>query len=59
MLSGAFLKQFRTYLKSQVGQELIQIKEADKFLSTNFPDIAKGITTPVTQKTFKYQKPIP
>ena len=42
-----------------VGQELIQIKEGDKFLSTNFPDIGKGIATPFTQKTFKYQKPIP
>ena len=42
-----------------VGQELIQIKEGDKFLSENFPDIGKGIATPVTQKTFKYQKPIP
>ena len=42
-----------------VGQELIQIKEGDKFLAENFPDIGKGIATPVTQKTFKYQKPIP
>ena len=42
-----------------VGQELIQIKKGDKFLSTNFPDIGKGIATPVTQKTFKYQKTIP
>ena len=42
-----------------VGQELIQIKEGDKFLSENFPDIGKGIATPVTQKTYKYQKPIP
>ena len=42
-----------------VGQELIQIKEGDKFLAENFPDIGKGIATPVTQKTFKYQNPIP
>ena len=42
-----------------VGQELIQIKEGDKFLSTNFPDIGKGIATPVTQKTFKFQEPVP
>ena len=42
-----------------VGQELIQIKEGDKFLAENFPDIGTGIATPVTQKTFKYQNPIP
>ena len=42
-----------------VGQELIQIKEGDKFLAENFPDIGIGIATPVTQKTYKYQKPIP
>ncbi len=42
-----------------VGQELIQIKEGDKFLAENFPDIGKGIATPVTQKTFKFQDPIP
>ena len=42
-----------------VGQELIQIKEGEKFLAENFPDIGKGIATPVTQKTFKFQKPIP
>ena len=42
-----------------VGQELIQIKEGDKFLSDNFPDIGNGIATPVTQKIFKFQKPIP
>ena len=42
-----------------VGQELIQIKEGDKFLDENFPDIGKGIATPVTQKTFKFQNPIP
>jgi len=42
-----------------VGQELIQIKEGEKFLAENFPEIGKGIATPVTQKTFKYQKPIP
>ena len=42
-----------------VGQELIQIKEGDKFLAENFPDIGKGIATPVNQKTFKFQKPIP
>ena len=42
-----------------VGQELIQIKEGDKFLAENFPDIGKGIATPATQKTFKYKKPIP
>ena len=41
-----------------VGQELIQIKEGDKFLAENFPDIGKGIATPVTQKTFKFQDPI-
>ena len=41
-----------------VGQELIQIKEGDKFLAGNFPDIGNGIATPVTQKTFKFQKPI-
>ncbi len=41
-----------------VGQELIQIKEGDKFLAENFPDIGNGIATPVTQKTFKFQKPI-
>ena len=42
-----------------VGQELIQIKEGEKFLAENFPDIGKGIATTVTQKTFKFQKPIP
>ena len=42
-----------------VGQELIQIKEGEKFLSKNFPDIGIGIATPVTQKTFKFQEPIP
>ena len=42
-----------------VGQELIQIKEGDKFLAENFPDIGKGIAMPVTLKTYKYQKPIP
>ena len=42
-----------------VGQELIQIKEGEKFLAENFPDIGKGIATSVTQKIFKYQKPIP
>ena len=42
-----------------VGQELIQIKEGDKFLAENFPDIGKGIASPVTQKTYKYQNPIP
>ena len=41
-----------------VGQELIQIKEGDKFLAENFPDIGNGIATPVTQKTFKFQKTI-
>ena len=39
-----------------VGQELIQIKEGEKFLAENFPDIGKGIATPVTQKTFKFKK---
>ena len=29
------------------------IKQAE-----NFPDIGNGIATPVTQKTFKFQKPI-
>ncbi len=42
-----------------VGQELIKIKEGDKFSAENFPDIGKGIATPVTQKTFKFQEPIP
>ena len=42
-----------------VGQGLIQIKEGDKFLAENFPDIGKRIATPLTQKTFKFQKPIP
>ena len=42
-----------------VGQELIQIKEGDNFLAENFPNIGKGIATPVTQKTYKFQKPIP
>ena len=42
-----------------VGQELIQIKEGEKFLAEYFPDIGKGIATPVTQKTYKYQKPFP
>ena len=42
-----------------VGQELIQIKEGDKFLYENFSDIGKGIATTVTQKTFKFQDPIP
>ena len=42
-----------------VGQELIQIKEGEKFLAENFPDIGKGIATPVTKKTFKYQKTLP
>ena len=42
-----------------VGQELIQIKEGEKFLAEYFPDIGKGIATPFTQKNFKYQKPIP
>tara|TARA_S200000501_G_scaffold184158_1_gene173428 strand:- start:352 stop:483 length:132 start_codon:yes stop_codon:yes gene_type:complete len=42
-----------------VGQELIQMKGIEKFLAKNFPDIGKGIATPVTQKTFKFQKPIP
>ena len=41
-----------------IGQELIQIKEGDKFLSENFPDIGKGIATPVTQKTYKYKASI-
>ena len=40
-------------------RELIQIKEGEKFLAENFPEIGKGIATPVTQKTFKYQIPIP
>ena len=30
-----------------------------KFLAENFPDIGKGIATPITQKTFKFQNPIP
>ena len=47
------------YKMEMVGQELIEIKEGDKFLAENFPDIGKGIATPFTQKTFKYQKPIP
>ncbi len=38
-----------------VGQELIQIKEGEKFLAENFPGIGKGIATPVTQKTFKFK----
>ena len=42
-----------------VGQELTQIKEGEKFLAENFPDIGTGIATPVTQKTFKFQEPIP
>ena len=42
-----------------LGKELIQIKEEDKFLAENFPDIGIGIATPVTQKTFKFQEPIP
>ena len=42
-----------------VGKELIQIKEGENFLAENFPEIGNGIATPVTQKTFKYQKPIP
>ena len=42
-----------------VGQELFQIKEGDKFLAKNFLDIGKGIATPVTQKTFKFQEPVP
>ena len=41
-----------------VGIELIQIKEGDKFLAENFPEIGKGIATPVTKKTFKFQDPI-
>ena len=41
-----------------VGQELIQIKEGDKFLAENFPDIGKGIATPVTQKNYKYKASI-
>ena len=42
-----------------VVQELIQIKEGEKFLAEYFPDIGKGIAIPVSQKNFKYQKPIP
>ena len=38
-----------------VGQELIQIKEGEKFLAENFPGIGEGIATPVTQKTFKFK----
>ena len=41
-----------------VGKELIQIKEGDKFLAENFPDIGKGIATPVNQKTYKYKASI-
>ena len=37
-----------------VGQELIQIKEGDKFLSENFPVIGNGIATPVTKKIYKF-----
>ena len=39
--------------------KVVEIKEGDKFLAENFPDIGIGIATPVTQKTYKYQKPIP
>ena len=62
MVTRWFPRRFCLYDEEKmemVGQELVQIKEGEKFLAENFPDIGKGISTPVTQKTYKYQKPIP
>ena len=38
-----------------VGQELTQIKTGVKFRAQDFPDIGKGIATPVTKKTITFK----
>ena len=62
MVTRLFPRRYCFYNEDKmeiVGQELIQIKKGDKFLAENFPAIGTGIATLVTQKTFRFQEPIP